>query len=125
MKANKAIISDNRPNRITDEIIILVSTRSFSIKCLIRRKNSRKVKYFDNAAWLKSGIWDFVKDITQQTIKAANNKALISTMKTRIVLFFVSKKKKPKNSKTVVNSCRANRKGSNMELQKTKGSKTR
>ena len=57
-------------------------------------------------------------------INPKNNKTVLSTMKNSIGLFFKIKNK-IKNKKTVVNNCLANKKGSNIELEKTKGSKAK
>jgi len=46
-------------------------------------------------------------------------------MKMAIVLFFKIKINKIKNKKIVVNNCLANKNGSNIEVKKRKGSKTK
>ena len=78
----------------------------------------------ENAAWLKSGICDLEKDTKQQVIKPAKRIVVVSTMKVGAVLF-LNRKNNRQPKKTVVNSCLASRKGSDIVLKKTKGSKAK
>ena len=50
---------------------------------------------------------------------------VLSIVKKSVALLFRIKNDKTKNKKTVVNNCLANKKGSNIELKKTKESKTK
>jgi hypothetical protein len=59
----------------------------------------------------------------QNTIKLKKKITVLSSLKKSILLFFKIKKIKIQNKSTVVNNCLANKKGSDTELKKTKGSK--
>ena len=98
---------------------------SFRSKCRIVMKKSKKTRYLDNAAWLKSGSCDFENEKRQKTMKPKNSNAVLSKVKKSAALFFSTKKDRAKNKKTVVNNCLDSKKGSNIEPKKTIGSKTK
>ena len=88
-------------------------------------KKIKRVKYFDKLAWLMSVIWDFKKDNPQKTTNPKYKSVVVSNFNTSIELLFFSKRIMIKSKKTLVSSCLANKKGSNIELKKTKGSEAK